>query len=88
MNQEQHTPHSSSKDLSILKELSLSELHERISQLEYLSQNFDPFGSKDDFNDVLKVFSLETLEDPFALTNQIIFLLENALEELQKRGRI
>ena len=67
--------------------MDLTDLRHQAEELKLLCDQFDPFASSPspEMGELLSKYALEKEEDPFKTTNKLILLLENTLEELQKR---
>ncbi len=65
------------------RELTL--LEERILKLKALADTLDPYQGKISPSELkaLKEFELDQIKDPFALTNQLLKTMEDALERRQ-----
>lgn len=64
-------------------------LDERVHILKELCQIVDPFlPLSSDMKESLKSVGIENLEDPFQITNRLIFLLEETLMLDQKNQNI
>ena len=65
-----------------------TDLGQQAEELKFLCDHFDPFAPSPspDIRSLLhKYVSEEERNDPFKITNKLILLLENTLEELQRR---
>ena len=63
----------------------ISQLEGRISELNQLCANLDPYATIDEEEiKVLKKFNIQNWQDPFKLTNQLVLLLEDSIEELHR----
>ena len=73
------------------KLMDLMDLRHQAEELKTLCDRFDPFApdTAPDVRELLHKYSLkkEDGSDPFQITNELILLLENTLEELQKREK-
>ncbi len=59
-------------------------LKKKISLLEQLMKNLDPYAPLSKANETqLKKFNILNLNDPYILTNQLILCLEESVQQLQ-----
>ncbi len=82
------------KSFNINKEIDLSkistiELEKKIEKLNCFCLSFDPYKKikKKDQN-ILKEFGILDFDNPFTITNQLVFKLENMIEELHRRQKL
>ena len=62
----------------------LLKLEKKIERLKYICDHLDPYTKKDaDINERLEEFQLQNIEDPFELTNKLLLMMENTIEELE-----
>lgn len=67
-------------------EMNLQELEARVKALRSLCHQLDPYSPLEESTiERLKEFNIDSSRDPFTLTNQLLLLMEGALEELQAR---
>lgn len=60
-------------------------LNDQIRELKNLCQALDPFlPIEAGHQEILKKYQITEFDDPFKLTNRLILLLENAIEEKMK----
>lgn len=60
-------------------------IEKKRADLEFLCRELDPFHPIDtSMKDKLKPFHLENIDDPFRLTAELITLMENTIEELER----
>lgn len=63
-----------------------NELNENIKRLRYLCDHLDPYGEINErFKNELTFFQITSYRDPFELTNKLLKLMEDTLEEKEKR---
>ncbi len=63
----------------------LGKLQGRIEVLRSLCQEIDPYAPlNSEVREQLEELGIDAGEDPFALTNRLILMMENALEEFHK----
>ena len=67
------------------------DLRHQADELKFLCDHYDPFAPTTPAPDVRELLhkyaSADEKGDPFKTTNKLILLLENTLEELQKREK-
>ena len=69
-----------------LKQLTNGELDQTITLLRELCDQIDPYATIDDeTGKKLQSVSIMKWDDPFVLTNQLLLLMENAIEEQESR---
>lgn len=69
-----------------IQNLSDKILEGQISTLKNLCLNFNPYNPIDDETKcVLESFKIEICEDPFLMTNRLLALMENSIEEWERR---
>jgi len=60
-------------------------LENRISSLRKICEELNPFGNvEQEIKDQLKAFGIVHFDDPFQLTNRLILLMEDSIQELQE----
>ena len=75
-------------DQSPHNEAHLGKLEGRIQVLRSLCQEIDPYTPlKSEVREQLKELGIDDGEDPFALTNRLLLLMEDALEEFHKLNK-
>ncbi len=73
-------------DRSYYAEMNTRELETRIKVLRSLCDQLDPYSPLEaETKNRLKELNINPINDPFALTNQLLLLMEDALEELESR---
>ena len=69
-----------------LRAPSLRTLQKKVKKLQDICQHLDPYSAiSDEMRTELNSLGLYTLDDPFVLTKQLILLMEDTLEELEKK---
>ena len=64
------------------------QLEKKIKNLKRICDQIDPYSPvPDKFKKDLSSFNIDKWNDPFALTNQLIVLLEDSIEKLEKMKR-
>ena len=67
------------------RKLRLEELRVKVAKLNALASDLDPYQPLSEENqNELKSLGVLRLDDPFAITNQLVVILEDAIDELQK----
>lgn len=67
------------------KKLRLEELRVKAARLNALASDLDPYQELSDENRAeLKAVGVLVLDDPFAITNQLVVILEDTIEELHR----
>lgn len=67
------------------KKLRLVELQNKVVKLNAMAETLDPYQEIPlETQAELKSFGVLVLDDPFAITNQLVVILEDTVEELQK----
>jgi hypothetical protein len=69
-----------------LSNWSNEDLIKNIERLKYLCDHLDPYSPLDEnFKTELSYFKIDNYRDPFDLTNKLLKLMEDSLEEQQTR---
>ncbi len=67
------------------KKLRLVELRNKVLKLNAMAETLDPYKEIPlETQDELKSLGVLVLDDPFAITNQLVVILEDTVEELHK----
>tara|TARA_R110002049_G_scaffold263586_1_gene439782 strand:- start:109 stop:402 length:294 start_codon:yes stop_codon:yes gene_type:complete len=67
------------------KKLRAQVLKARVESLNNLAENLDPYSKlSPETQNELKALGILVLDDPFAITNQLVVILEDSVEELHK----
>lgn len=62
------------------------DLDKNIERLKYLCDNLDPYSPvKGKFKSELEFFQINQYRDPYDLTNKLLKLMEDSLEERENR---
>lgn len=64
------------------------ELEARVASLRHICQHLDPYGPMDlETKKTLEQFYIYDFSDPFKVTNELLMLLEDSIQELQHRAK-
>ncbi|MCP4913625.1 MAG: hypothetical protein GY909_10940 [Oligoflexia bacterium] len=72
-----------------LKQLSNEQLTLRVQALKEICDTVNPYLPLDEEAKAkLQKFNIEISEDPFHITNQLLHLVDNSVEELEQRKKL
>ncbi len=65
-------------------ETEIAKLEQQLTDLKFLCDNLDPYAAiNPDHIDLIKKYQIKDLDNPFAITNQLLTLVENTIEKLE-----
>jgi hypothetical protein len=66
-------------------EAEIANLEQQLTDLKFLCDNLDPYAAiNPDHIALIKKYKIKDLDNPFAITNQLLTLVENTIEKLEK----